>query len=97
MVCCEIATSLDKIGMILRRAQDERKILAMAAGRFSLTKWLRVRGEGACGGVIECAGLTGICHPTKLPGVHKGAREFSDRWFDRLTMSEVVVSPTRSS
>ena len=25
----EIATSLDKLGMILRRAQDERKILAM--------------------------------------------------------------------
>jgi hypothetical protein len=25
----EIATALDKLGMILRRAQDERKILAM--------------------------------------------------------------------
>ena len=42
----EIATSLDKLGMILRRAQDERKILAMIVGQFGLTQWVRVRREG---------------------------------------------------
>ena len=55
-----------------------------------MTKWVRVRGEGACEGVIECAGLTGICHPTKITGVHKRCPGvFNDGWFDRLTMSKV--------
>ena len=41
----EIATPLDKLGMILRRAQDERKILAMTVGKFGLTKWVCVTGS----------------------------------------------------
>ena len=64
----------ESAGLPRTSARDERVLLAMTAGRFGLTKWVRVRGEGACGGVIECAGLTGICHPTKITGVHNKVR-----------------------
>ena len=33
-MCNGIDTSLNSLGMILRRAQDERKVLAMAAGQL---------------------------------------------------------------